>query len=435
MSTPDHAPQGDGRAGAIVVINAGSSSIKFAAFSDSPPGCTGTSAAPAALQRLLHGKIQSLGSPSRIPASMSAWDGNGQPLTAMPEVTRVAQDNPHEAVDDHYARTVRSLWQWLGQQLPGHTVRCVAHRVVHGGEHLSAPALVTPALLEQLHALIPLAPLHQPHNLAAITALAAVDSTLVQVACFDTAFHAGQDWVEQAYALPQHIRDAGVRRYGFHGLSYEYIASQLPAHLGAQAGGRVVVAHLGNGASMCALHHGRSVATSMGFTALDGLMMGTRCGSLDPGVVLYMARQMHMGIDEIEHLLYHDSGLLGISQIDSDMRVLQASDDPRAAAAIDLFVHRIHRELGALAAVLGGLDALVLTAGIGEHSSAIRQRVCANAAWLGLQTSASPQPSPTGCLSAPGSRVSAWVIPTNEELMLAQHAHTVLAAQATQGRA
>jgi acetate kinase len=291
---------------------------------------------------------------------------------------------------------------------------------------------ITDEVLAQLDALCPLAPLHQPHNLAAIRIIAAIDPGLPQVACFDTAFHAGQDWVAQACALPRRIRDAGVRRYGFHGLSYEYIAGVLPAHLGARADGRVIVAHLGNGASLCAMRERRSVATTMGFSVLDGLMMGTRCGSLDPGVVLYLGSTLGMTVAQIQQLLYQESGLLGVSEISADMRTLEASDDPRAAAAIDLFVHGIGREIGALAAALGGLDALVFTAGIGEHSAAVRQRVGAAAAWLGVEIDEPANRTHTACISRSSSRVGAWVIPTNEELMLAEHARDLLGLGAAQ---
>jgi acetate kinase len=276
-------------------------------------------------------------------------------------------------------------------------------------------------VLARLEALVPLAPLHQPHNLAAIRRLAALRPGLAQVACFDTAFHRGQVEVAQAFALPPEITREGVHRYGFHGLSYEYIAHALPGFDARAAAGRTVVAHLGNGASMCALREGRSVASTMGFTALEGLPMGTRCGSLDPGVLLWLMDEKRMDARAIEDLLYHRSGLLGVSGLSGDMRTLLASDAPAARAAIDLYVYRIGRELGSLAAALGGLDALVFTAGIGEHAAPVRARVCRDAAWLGLELDprANEQGGPR--LSAPGSRVSAWVIPTDEELMIARH--------------
>lgn len=391
--------------GAIVVLNSGSSSVKFAAFGDAAGG----------LERLLHGEIDGLGASGRL----FAWDHDGGPLAD--EAMREGEGTPQG-----HANALRHLFAWLERQLPSAGVQCVAHRVVHGGEQFKGAVRVTPEVLARLEMLNPLAPLHQPHNLAAIRVVADLHPGLPQVASFDTAFHAGQDWVMQAYALPRRIRDAGVRRFGFHGLSYEYIAGVLPAHLGAQAEGRVIVAHLGNGASMCALRGRRSIATTMGFTALDGLMMGTRCGSLDPGVVMYLASEMRMGPDEIENLLYRESGLLGVSEISSDIRTLEASTDPRAGAAIDLFVHRIGRELGGLAATLQGLDALVFTAGIGEHSAAVRQRVCQDAAWLGVELDVAANVAHAVRISTDRSRVSAWVVPTNEELMLAEHARAVL---------
>jgi acetate kinase len=365
---------------AILVLNAGSSSIKFAAFARADARSSHTDPV-----RLLHGEIDGLDASAH-------------------------------------------LLEWLTHQLPGHAVCAVAHRVVHGAEAFTQPVRATPDVLAQLDALSPLAPLHQPHNLAAIRVIADLQPDWPQFACFDTAFHAGQAWTQQAYALPRRVREAGVRRYGFHGLSYEYIASILPEHLGALADQRVVVAHLGNGASMCAMHQRRSVSSSMGFTALDGLMMGTRSGSLDPGVILYLATAMGMDMQAIETMLYKESGLLGVSELSSDMRTLEASDDPRAGQAIAMFVSRISQELGRLAAVLGGLDAIVFTAGIGEHSSAVRQHVCEAAAWLGVDIDATTNRTGALRITMPTSRVSAWVIPTNEELMLARHAQDLLAS-------
>ena len=398
---------------AILVLNAGSSSIKFAAFD-----CAVAGTPQPDLQRRLHGEIDGLGASARL----LAWHHDGTPLP----------DDGMSGIPDTpqgYVHALRLLLEWLSRQLSGHTVCAVAHRVVHGGEVFTQPVRATAELLAQLDTLSPLAPLHQPHNLAAIRVIADLHPDLPQFACFDTAFHAGQAWAMQAYALPRRVRDAGVRRYGFHGLSYEYIASVLPQHLGALADQRVVVAHLGNGASMCALHHRRSVATTMGFTALDGLMMGTRCGSLDPGVVLYLATTMGLDMPAIEAMLYKESGLLGVSELSSDMRTLEASDDPRAEQAIRLFVSRINQELGRLAAMLSGLDAIVFTAGIGEHSSTVRQRVCEAAAWLGIDIDTEANRTGLPCITTPTSRVSAWVIPTNEELMLARHAQTLLQTQ------
>jgi acetate kinase len=277
--------------------------------------------------------------------------------------------------------------------------------------------------------LIPLAPLHLPHNLAPVRAVMQLAPGVPQVGCFDTAFHTGQPAVAQAFALPAHITDRGVRRYGFHGLSYEYIASRLPEADPALAAAKVVAAHLGNGASMCAMSAGRSVASSMGFTAVDGLPMGTRCGALDPGVVLYLIDELGMDVASVQKLLYQESGLLGVSGISSDMRTLEQSDDPRARAAIALMVYRIGRELGSLAAALGGLDALVFSGGIGENSVALRAAVCRDAAWLGVQLDAAANaanPRGVARISTEGSKVAVWVIPANEELMIARHAQTLL---------
>jgi acetate kinase len=399
---------------AILVLNAGSSSIKFAAYA-----CDAASFEVS--RRLLHGEIDGVGSASRL----LAWDGDGAALDGR----GIADSSTTPPGREH---ALRLLFEWLEQQLPGRTVLAVAHRVVHGGERFVEPVRVDAQVLAQLDALAPLAPLHQPHNLAAIRVIARLHPALAQVASFDTAFHAGQAWVAQAYALPQHVRELGVRRYGFHGLSYEFIAQALPAHLGQVAEGRVVVAHLGNGASLCALRERRSVATSMGFTALDGLMMGTRCGSLDPGVVLYLQATLGLDVAQVEHLLYQESGLLGVSGISSDMRTLEASNDPRAAAAIELFVHRVACELGSLVAALGGLDALVFTAGIGEHSARVRRLVCAASGWLGVQIDIGRNAAGAPRIDGAGSRVRVHVIPTDEELMLARHAAERLRAEAGQ---
>jgi acetate kinase len=273
---------------------------------------------------------------------------------------------------------------------------------------------------------IPLAPLHQPHNLAPIKALLERLPQLPQVACFDTAFHRGQPPVAEAFALPKSITERGVIRYGFHGLSYEYIAGAFPQHDEHAAAGKVVVLHLGNGSSMCAMAGGRSVASTMGFTAADGLPMGTRCGNLDPGVVLYLMDELKMDTSAVEKLIYQQSGLLGVSGISSDMRTLQDSTDPNAKAAVDLYVYRIARELGSLAAALGGLDAIVFTAGIGENSASLRDRVCRDAAWLGVEIDAEANARNATRISTKGSRVSAWVVPTNEELMIARHTRALI---------
>jgi acetate kinase len=302
----------------------------------------------------------------------------------------------------------------------------VGHRVVHGGPDNASPVRINDKVMTALQALVPLAPLHQPHNLLPISVIAETAPKIPQVACFDTAFHRSQSALAQMFALPRELTESGVRRYGFHGLSYEYIASYLAEFAPELAGARIVVAHLGNGASLCAMRHGRSVATTMGFTAVDGLMMGTRCGSLDPGVLLYLMDSRGMNARAIEDLIYRQSGLLGVSGISSDMQKLRASQNPAAAEAIALFVYRIVRDIGSLAAALGGLDALIFTGGIGENDAAIRAEVAAGCHWLGLElTNAQTQKGPAR-ISADASRVSAWVIPTNEELMVARHTATTL---------
>jgi len=392
--------------GNILVINAGSSSVKFASFHVSP------GASPV---RTLHGVIEGIGTAPKL----QAWAHEDDPVE---ELALGVSSDP--ALGQQAA--LSTMLDWLKQHPTQGQLLAAAHRVVHGGVRFTAPTLVTPEVLTQLQELVPLAPLHQPHNLAAIQALTALMPGLPQVACFDTAFHARQPWVAQAFALPRHISLSGVKRYGFHGLSYDYIARVLPEHLGNAANGRVVVAHLGNGASMCAMKQRQSVASSMGFTALDGLMMGTRCGQLDPGVVLHLMQQRGMSAHQVETMLYKESGLLGVSGMSSDMRVLEASDHPDAQAAIDLYVYRVLRELGALAAALGGLDALIFTAGIGEHSALIRERVCQGASWLGLSLDAQANQRHQTCISEAGSRVSAWVIPTNEEWMIARHSQSLL---------
>lgn len=398
---------------ALLVINSGSSSVKFAAYEV---------AADSDLKRIANGRIEGIGSTARL----LVWGPGGTPL----EDRRIAvSTEPALGAEEAF----RHLLDWLKQHAAGRRLLAVGHRVVHGGSRFTRPALVTPEILAVLDGFSALAPLHQPHNLSAIRAIAHLLPGLPQVACFDTEFHSSQSWVAQACALPRHISEAGVKRYGFHGLSYEYIASVLPAHLGQTAHGRVVVAHLGNGASMCAMRDGASVASTMGFTALDGLMMGTRCGSLDPGVVLYLMSALGMSPQAVEKLLYEQSGLLGVSGISGDMRTVESSNTPEAGQAIDLYVYRIGQELGSLTASLGGLDALVFTAGIGENSAMVRRRVCQDAAWLGLELDEDANQargSAARCISKPGSRVAAWVIPTNEELMIARHAQAVLAMRA-----
>jgi acetate kinase len=314
---------------------------------------------------------------------------------------------------------------WLREHADGVSLIAAGHRVVHGGLAYDRPVRIDNAVLESLQSLVPLAPLHQPHNIAAVRAVAEIEGRLPQVACFDTAFHRTQARVAQTFAIPRALTEQGVRRYGFHGLSYEYIARRLPDVVpGAR---RVVVAHLGSGASMCAIADGRSVESTMGFTAVDGLPMGTRTGALDPGVVLYLLQELGYDAGRIERLLYKESGLLGVSGISNDMRDLLASSEPAARDAVELFVYHICKHLGGLAAALGGIDTLVFTAGIGENAAPVREAVCRNAAWLGLRLDPAANERNGPCISTADSAVSAWVIPTNEELMIAIHTLALLA--------
>ena len=348
----------------------------------------------------------------------------------------VAETDWPEGTRLGHVGAIEHLFRWAAEvkaRLGGQRLDAVGHRIVHGGLTYREPTLIDAKVLADLEELAPLAPLHQPHNLAPIRALAELRPDLPQVACFDTAFHRSQPEVAQAYALPRAYTGKGVRRYGFHGLSYEYIASELPRYDAWAASGRVIVAHLGNGSSLCALRDGRSVATTMGFSSLDGLPMGTRCGSLDPGVVLLFLNHLHLDAHAIEEILYKDSGLLGVSGISSDMRELLISTDPRAAEAVDLYVYRIGRELGSLAAALGGLDALVFTAGIGEHAAAIRARVCRDAAWLGVMLDEAANEAGGPRISRQGGVVSAWVVPTDEELMIARHTSRLTAPMTGSG--
>jgi acetate kinase len=383
---------------AILTLNAGSSSIKFALFDVGPQG-------PAARAS---GRIEGIGSAPH----MTARDAAGAPLAERRWASGEALG--HEAF-------LGGLLDWIDNHLDGAELAGVGHRVVHGGARFSAPARVTPALMAALDALVPLAPLHQPHNLAAMRAVAAVRPGLPQVACFDTGFHSRQPAVATRFAIPRALAEEGIRRYGFHGLSYEYIARRLGEIDPPHAAGRVIVAHLGNGASLCAVAAGRSIDTTMGFTALDGLMMGTRSGAIDPGVLLYLLQQKAMTAEALSDLLYDRSGLLGVSGISSDMRVLLASPDPRAEEAVELFTYRIAREAGAMAASLGGLDGLVFTAGIGENAPEIRRRACERMAWLGIVLDPAANAANAAVISRPESRVVVRVIPTDEERMIAIH--------------
>jgi len=327
----------------------------------------------------------------------------------------------------HDTRTAfEAMAGWVRQHCANQRLLGVGHRVVHGGARFTGPEVITRQVLEELRELIPLAPLHQPQNVAAIEVVAEQWPDVPQVACFDTSFHRGKPGVAEIVPLPREIRDAGVQRYGFHGLSYEYIASVLPDRAPDVANGRVIVAHLGSGASLCALRDRRCVDSSFGFTPLDGLCMGTRPGSVDPGVILFLFQSLGLSVAEVEDILYRRSGLLGISGISSDMRDLLDSAEPAARLAVDYFVYRAAKEIGALTAALGGLDALVFTAGIGEHSAEIRRRVVEASAWLGMQLDPAANDAHEACVSGKRSPVSVWVIPTNEELMIARHTWRLL---------
>jgi acetate kinase len=383
---------------AIVIVNAGSSSIKFSLFLE-----RGDDLVPD-----VRGQMEGIYTFPRFTAKNP--DGSLKTENSWPQGTQLGHDGSLE----HIVAFLRT--ELVDDQLIG-----VGHRVVHGGQKYTQPVQVDSNILTELEKFIPLAPLHQPHNLTPIRRLLERVPDLPQVACFDTSFHRTTPPVAQMFALPKELTDDGIVRYGFHGLSYEYIASVLPQFDAKAAAGKTIVLHLGNGASMCAIDAGRSISSTMGFTAVEGLPMGTRCGSMDPGVILFLMDQRGMSIRDIEKLIYTQSGLLGVSGISSDMRALLASDDTKAKIAIDLYIYRIRRELGALAAVLGGLDAIVFTAGIGENSAIIRRRVCQDAAWIGVELDENKNTAGGPLISKKNSRMAAWVIPTNEELMIARH--------------
>jgi acetate kinase len=390
---------------AILVLNSGSSSVKFSVFVVERN----------TLELELRGQLESLFTSPRFVAknpsgkviAEKSW-GGGVKLG-------------HEGALEHLRTFL--LGSAAQMRLAG-----VGHRVVHGGVKYAHPVQITQQTLADLQALIPLAPLHQPHNLRPILAITEQMPEVPQVACFDTAFHCTNPPLAQMFALPKALTEAGVRRYGFHGISCEYISSVLPERDPRAAVGKTAVLHLGNGSSMCAMAGGKSVASTMGFTAMEGLPMGTRCGSLDPGVILFLLEQSKMDVRAVEKMLYNESGLLGVSGVSSDVRTLLESKEPGAKLALDLYLYRIGRELGSLAAALGGLDALVFTAGIGENAVAIRERVCRDAAWLGVELDVVANAKGGPCLTTRRSRVTGWVIPTNEELMIARHTLRVLGA-------
>ncbi len=385
-----------------LVLNAGSSSLKFCVYRRPAGAAWGLEA---------RGQIEGIGTSPRLKAT----DGTGAKVE---EALDASVRDGRAALDQ--------LALWLRARYGGSRVLGVGHRVVHGGPRFSGPAVVTPEVMEELRRLVPLAPLHQPYNLGAIEAVAERLPGVPQVACFDTSFHRGQPAVAELVPLPREIRDAGVQRYGFHGLSYEYIASVLPEAAPEIAKKRVIVAHLGSGASLCAMKEGRSVDSSLGFTALDGLCMGTRPGALDPGVVLHLFQGLGLSPKDVEGILYKKSGLLGVSGISNDMRDLLDNEDPQARLAVDYFVYRAAKEIGALAAALRGVDALVFTAGIGENSPEIRRRICEASAWLGVELYDAANAARGPRISRVNSKVSAWVIPTNEELMIARHTGRLL---------
>ena len=393
---------------AILAINAGSSSIKFALFAQAT--------ALRDLRKLYSGHVDSIGAQARFRLTQTA----------------TTNENTLEQVvtADNHAEALQIILDWLDEQADTLRIVAIGHRVVHGGLTYSQAVRIDETVIDRLKDLIELVPLHQPHALQAIDVLIAQRPHIPQVACFDTAFHTNMPPWEQLFALPRSLAQQGIRRYGFHGLSYEYITSILPAHLGEVANGKVVIAHLGHGVSMCAVKNRQSIATTMSFTPLDGLPMGKRSGAIDPAVVLYLLER-GMTTDEISELLNHQSGLLGLSGISDDMRTLLASSDPDAAEAVDYFCYRISRELGSLTAALGGLDVLVFSGGIGEHAAPVRARIGEAAAWLGLEIN--PQANQANALhiSSANSKVSVWVIPTEEELMIARHTATLIAAEHT----
>jgi len=389
---------------AILVINSGSSSIKFAVYRKSETH---------ALTRKLRGQLKDIGARSLFSASVDDDDAQQD----QPTQTTLRITNHAEAL--HY------ILDWLGTKVSDLNLLAVGHRVVHGGRRFTQATRVDATVIEELKALIPLAPLHQPHAVHAIEALMAQQAQLPQVACFDTAFHASMPWQEQYFAIPREYEQEGIRRYGFHGLSYEYVASVLPEYLGERANGKVIIAHLGHGVSMCALNQCKSMATTMSFTPLDGLPMGKRSGAIDPAIVLYLLAR-GMAAEDVSDLLHHRSGLLGLSGISDDMQTLLDSTQPEAAEAVDYFCYRVSREIGSLAAALAGLDVLVFTGGIGEHAALVRRQICEAAGWLGVAIDIEANQASVRDITASHSKVAVFVIPTDEEFMIAQHTLTTI---------
>lgn len=393
---------------AVLALNAGSSSLKFALYDASD------------LSPLCRGVVEAIGE-TDAPTHFSVRGDAAPRLTAG---AGPAHDIDHEGA-------ARWLISAIAERLADFVIVAVGHRVVHGGAEFDRPVRVTPEILERLAAFVPLAPSHQPHNLAPIRSLLEAKPDLPQIVCFDTAFHRSQPRLAQLFPLPRAFAERGVLRYGFHGLSYQFIADELRRRGVARAEGRVIVAHLGHGASLCAMRELRSQATTMGFTALDGLMMGTRCGSIDPGLVLHLVLQEGMSAQAVSHLLYQDSGLLGLSGISDDLRVLEESDDPRAVEAIELFAYRAAREIGSLASAIDGLDVLVFTAGVGENSGRMRALICDYLGYLGVRLDAAANARNAFAIRAPESAVDALVIPTNEEVVIAEAARRLWSAEAS----
>ncbi|WP_454918717.1 acetate/propionate family kinase [Xanthobacter sediminis] len=391
-----------------LTLNAGSSSLKFSLYDISEGSVEPTLMAV--------GQVDSIGGKPKLKATLA------------PSTPAITRELAGAEASDHNTALATALGVLRGQY-PEARACVVGHRVVHGGPRFAEPVVVTEPVMEEMRALSPFAPIHQPHNLAGIEAAQAAFPEALQVACFDTAFHRAHPKVNDVFALPREYYDKGVRRYGFHGLSYEYITGELKRVAPLLHDGRVVVAHLGNGASMCGILGGRSVASTMGFTALDGLPMGTRCGQIDPGVIFYMVQQEGKTIDEVRDIFYYKSGLLGMSGLSNDMRTLEAADTPEAHEAIDYFVFRIRRELGGLVAALGGLDALVFCGGIGENSRKIRRRICEGMAWIGLEIDHDQNDVSARVISTEFSRARIMVIPTNEELVIARACKSLLAQQ------
>ena len=399
----------------LLTLNAGSSSVKFALFDAAEVAATPGSTLPRALWS---GQVEGLG--TGLAARLYVKDARGSTVhaSALPQANAT------------HAGALDAMLAWCERNPASAAIRAVGHRIVHGGTRFTHPVPINLAVLEELERLVPLAPLHQPHNLAGIHAAMRTFAGVPQLACFDTAFHAKQSDVNQRFALPRALYDAGVRRYGFHGLSYESVLAQLPALDPGLPQARVIVAHLGNGASMCAVQGGRSVATTMSFSPLDGLVMGTRCGQLDPAVVLYLLEQQGMRVADVTRLLFRESGLLGLSGISSDMRTLETSREPAAAQAVAHFVEQVVQHAGKLAAAMRGVDAIVFAGGIGENSATLRAAVLSQLTWLGVQPDSAANQANGPRLTVAGSPVSAWVVHTNEEAVIARHVAQMLATHA-----